>query len=130
MLRLASLAVLLMVCAPLASRWRQSQPSVDGQPMCTAAGLQSLDGPAQSHAGHTVPSASAGESRGGPPTHADHGVDCDYCLLAARVLPVLAVALALPPALPAPAFANPDLLPPADAPRWLAHAPRGPPLTA
>lgn len=62
--------------------------------------------------------------------HAGHGEACEYCMMASRLMPWLAVLILLLPALPviAPtvlrAVATPRSL------RWPAHAARGPPLNA
>jgi len=62
--------------------------------------------------------------------HAGHGEACEYCMMASRLMPWLAVLIVLLPALPVIA---PPLLRTVAAPRslrWPAHAARGPPLHA
>lgn len=136
--RLAFVATLLMVCAPLVSRWLQAAPP-DPQALCTTEGLRvaALASPAMdgAHAGHAM-ATTAGEAHGGGHApddgsgHAEHGFACDYCVLAARLLPWLAVALLVLPLLRAMA---PGLRFAAIAPAstyWPAAVPRGPPLHA
>ncbi|HEY0333139.1 MAG TPA: DUF2946 family protein [Stenotrophomonas sp.] len=142
---LAFLAMLLMVCAPLVSRWMQSD--VRYAELCTTEGLKrvALPGLALSmgsepavgmaaQAGHEAMPSSAG-SVGQPDEHAGMpaGHDqaaCDYCLLAARVLPLLLCLLAvLFCARPGGVLASfaPATLPAA---ARCAHPVRGPPLYA
>ena len=62
--------------------------------------------------------------------HAGHGEACEYCMMASRLMPWLAVLIVLLPALPVIA---PPVLRTVAAPRslrWPAHAARGPPLHA
>ena len=62
--------------------------------------------------------------------HAGHGEACEYCMMASRLMPWLAVLLVLLPALPVIA---PPVLRSVATPRslrWPAHAARGPPLHA
>ncbi|TYD32567.1 hypothetical protein CEK63_17640 [Xanthomonas sontii] len=119
----ALLAALLLVVAPVASRLLEdaSLPV----PMCTAAGLQAaadvLPQHAAVHAGHDDAS---GAQRDHGPAHAA----CDYCLLAARLLPWLAIVLLLAAVLPPPRAATPLRHRVHAALRWRAHAARGPPL--
>jgi len=127
MQRLALLATLLMACAPVVSRWMQSAPSWPAQAMCTTEGLRLADGVLLAHAGHAGIAAQAPDAA---PAHADHGLACDYCVLAARVLPMLAFALPVPPVLPVLAPVETTAFPPPTASPWPAHAPRGPPLRA
>lgn len=141
--RLALLATLLMVFAPLLSRALQPAPVLE-VPDCTSEGLRPQAASAVHHAAVASHDGSRGDAgisarvdvathahdSGGIASHADHGVLCDYCVLAARLLPWLAVALLLLPLLRA---AAPHVLSPLLAPaarHWPAHAPRGPPLHA
>jgi len=135
--RLALVAALLMVCAPLVSRWLQSTGGGYAE-LCTAEGLKrvalappvmaSMDSmdPAASHAGHAAPTQAAAAA-----DHAAHGEGaCDYCLLAMRLLPALLCLLALftlPRASQAPLAPAAPL---AAAFPWPAHPARGPPLYA
>lgn len=62
--------------------------------------------------------------------HAGHGEACEYCMMASRLMPWLAVLIVLLPALPVIA---PPVLRTVAAPRslrWPANAARGPPLHA
>lgn len=62
--------------------------------------------------------------------HAGHGEACEYCMMASRLMPWLAVLLVLLPALPVIA---PPVLRTVATPRslrWPAHAARGPPFHA
>src|SRR5690606_20819771 len=79
--RLAFVATLLMVCAPLVSRWLQAAPP-DPQALCTTEGLRvaALASPAMAgaHAGYAM-ATTAGEAHGGGHApddgsgHAGHG---------------------------------------------------------
>lgn len=62
--------------------------------------------------------------------HAGHGEACEYCMMASRLMPWLAVVLLLLPALPviAPTVLRAVVTP--RSLRWPAHAARGPPLNA
>lgn len=62
--------------------------------------------------------------------HAGHGEACEYCMMASRLMPWLAVLILLLPALP---VIVPPVLRTVATPRslrWPAHAARGPPLHA
>ena len=124
--RLALLAALLMACAPVVSRWVQAAPWWQPQAMCTSTGPQPQAAALPGHADHA---GMGTQDRGGVP-HDGHGFACDYCVLAARMLPAPAIALSVPPPLSAPSPASTAGLPPADASHWPAHAPRGPPIHA
>lgn len=139
--RLAFVAMLLMVCAPLISRGLQSS-SLGTTELCTAEGLKRITlalpiAPATAgHAGHEpgVAHLAAGSDAvdaGDPGMHTAHGeAACDYCLLAVRLLPVLLCLWAL--GLLAAALC-PHREPATRAlPRaaWPAHPARGPPLYA
>ncbi|MCC4616041.1 DUF2946 family protein [Xanthomonas campestris pv. asclepiadis] len=132
---LACLAVMLMLVAPLISRWSQA-PSVE--PMCMSG--PALDAGGSLHAGHQAMPAQtaahqhdAAASPAKPHTgeHAGaHGEACDYCVLAARLLPWLALLvlylLQLRQA-PAPVHWQARA---ASMVRWAALGARGPPLHA
>ncbi|QZN82844.1 DUF2946 family protein [Stenotrophomonas sp. DR822] len=83
--------MLLVLFAPLVSRWL-----VHGHMVASAAPVAAMD-----HAAHTQHAMAMqhGEARPKPPAdpHADHemGVDCDYCLIAARLITLLVAALLL-----------------------------------
>lgn len=149
--------MLLMALAPLVSRWQQAHADAPvmlmpmgmthGMPMDDA-GAHSAHGPAMQghamhhgmamqdqsvHAAHHVASALVSHAVPALPPlgeHAGHGEACEYCMMASRLMPWLAVLILLLPALPviAPAVlravATPRSL------RWPAHAARGPPLNA
>lgn len=79
-----------------------------------------------------APAPSAHDAATSPPLdpHAGHGEACEYCMMASRLMPWLAVLILLLPALPVIA---PTVLRAVAAPRslpWPAHAARGPPLNA
>ncbi|ARQ91155.1 DUF2946 domain-containing protein [Stenotrophomonas maltophilia] len=127
LLQLAILATLLMVLAPLVSRALQAQPMEH-------AAMAGMDHAAMGHdmhgmamAGHDQHGAApAAPSRPADP-HAMHGEACEYCVLAMRLLPWLAVLVLLLPLLWRPRLVFPwsqQVLP---ALRWPAHAARGPP---
>lgn len=157
LLQLAFVATLLMALAPLVSRWQQAQgPQVMLMPggmahvMPTVAAAE-VPGAVHPHPaphagmahhdmslhdmsmhGTSAPHAAASTPAPSPPIdpHAGHGEACEYCMMASRLMPWLAVLILLLPALQllAPAvprtFATPCSL------RWPAHAARGPPLYA
>lgn len=114
-----------MLCAPLLSRALQSPVAARIVEMCTSRGLEQVTlaaRPAISLAHH---------DRSHEAQASDHdGAACDYCLLAVRLLPLLAVVLALLPvaravAIPAAAGTGPVLQR-----GWPAHPARGPPQVA
>ncbi|WP_082473445.1 MULTISPECIES: DUF2946 family protein [Xanthomonas] len=124
---LAIMAAMLMAVAPVVSRLAQAAavaPPIVSE-LC--------------HHGETAVAAIAeaatptAHARGGAPIGSDHTRQhdaCDYCALAARMLPVL-LAVWLPLAAPAPpVFASPDTLPIVTGRFRYAHAPRGPPASA
>ena len=91
LLQLAVLATLLMVLAPLVSRALQAQPMEH-------AAMAGMDHAAMGHDMHDM--AMAGHDQHGvapaapsrpPDPHAVHGEACEYCVLAMRLLPWLAV---------------------------------------
>ncbi|CAG2093981.1 DUF2946 family protein [Xanthomonas euroxanthea] len=132
---LACLAVLLMLVAPLISRWSQA-PSVE--PMCMSGPVLDAGGslhadhhalPAQA-AAHQHPTAASPDKPHTGEHATTHGEACDYCVLAARLLPWLALlVLSLLHRLPAPAPAHRQARP-ATMVRWAALGARGPPLHA
>ncbi|MEG2806086.1 DUF2946 family protein [Stenotrophomonas sp.] len=160
LLQLAFVATLLMALAPLVSRWQQARaemplmvmpsgmthmmppPAADAHAGHAMGGLHAhhamaMEGMAipademADHAGHRA--AHDAPAPSAPPlqdAHAGHGEACEYCMMASRLMPWLAVLMLLLPALPvvAPivlrAVARPRSL------RWAAHAARGPPLNA
>lgn len=62
--------------------------------------------------------------------HAGHGEACEYCMMASRLMPWLAVLILLLPALQVIAPAVPRSVATPRTLRWPAHAARGPPLHA
>jgi hypothetical protein len=145
LLQLAFVATLLMALAPLVSRWQQAQgdpvmlmpdgmahvmPHHEMTPHAMPAhamamhggSLHDMSGEAAA-AAHPAPAAAVDP-------HAGHGEACEYCMMASRLMPWLAVLILLLPALPVIA---PTLLRAVAIPRslrWPAHAARGPPLHA
>ncbi|MCW2068427.1 UNVERIFIED_ORG: hypothetical protein M2420_003798 [Stenotrophomonas maltophilia] len=128
LLQLAFMATLLMVLAPLVSRALQAQPM-------DHAGMAGMDHTAMGHDMHDMAMAghdhhAAAPAVPSPPAdpHAMHGEACEYCVLAMRLLPWLAVLVLLLPLLWRPKLVFPwsqlrlPLL------HWPAHAARGPPL--
>jgi len=126
MQRLAAAAVLLMLFAPLISRWQQSHdlPVIDDQVLCQSEFLTA-------HTAHAhEEKASRHSSSGHLPTdhHEDHGIACDYCVLVARLLPLLVWLWLFPTLVCA---VTPDFHLALAAPQaayWPASHPRGPPL--
>ncbi|MBB5942312.1 DUF2946 family protein [Xanthomonas sp. 3307] len=119
---LAALALGLLLLAPPISQWRQAQAeaaALQDQALCTSGGLRlaALAGAmSAAHGGHHDDAGLA------------HAPACDYCLLAARLLPWVALLLALLPwrCPPAPVAALRRRVVTATARR--AHPVRGPPL--
>lgn len=131
---LAFLAVALMLVAPLISRWSQARPS---EPMCVSAPEQAAGA---LHAGHPAmtmqpvasqyDSAPAIRQHAGDHDAATHGQACDYCGLAARLLPWLAlVVLCLLQLRPSPVAVHVKTRT-WSALRWAGLGARGPPLHA
>ncbi|WP_442683697.1 DUF2946 family protein [Stenotrophomonas sp. JC08] len=119
MLWLALAATLLMALAPVLSRALQAMP-----PPGSHAGL------VQDHLAHGAGSHHmAGEERLGTPSgpHAAHGEVCDYCTMASRLLPWLAVLLVLLPLCARLSVHPPRATTLPASVRWPAHPPRGPP---
>ncbi|WMJ70316.1 DUF2946 domain-containing protein [Stenotrophomonas sp. 24(2023)] len=132
LLQLAVLATLLMVLAPLVSRVLQAQPM-------DPAAMMGMDHAAMGHDMHDMGMDMAGhDQHGAAPDaparpadpHAMHGEACDYCVLAMRLLPWLAVVVLLLPLQWRPRLAFPWTRPLLPLPRWPAHAARGPPVRA
>ncbi|UXA68076.1 DUF2946 family protein [Xanthomonas prunicola] len=132
---LACVAVVLMLVAPLISRWSQTQST---EPMCMSAPAVSAE--SSLHADHRPqppgiaapahPGAALALQHSGSHGAATHGEACDYCVLAARLLPLLIVALLcllqlLPMRAPAHTQASAGSVF-----RWAALGARGPPSPA
>ncbi|MEB1528335.1 DUF2946 family protein [Xanthomonas campestris pv. campestris] len=121
---LATLAIVLMLTAPLLSRWQQAQSSAwtdaGAGALCSSRGLQ---------ASPSLPIAMMASHAG---VHDDGGMSheqaCDYCLLAARLLPWVALLLVLLPWLRPRLPAASRCIRIVKAAPWRAHAARGPPL--
>ena len=127
LLQLAILATLLMVFAPLVSRALQAQPM-------DHAAMAGMDHAAMSHdmhdmtmAGHDQHGTAPAERNRPADPHAMHGEACEYCVLAMRLLPWLAVLVLLLPLLWRPRLVFPWSQRVLPAARWPAHAARGPP---
>jgi hypothetical protein len=144
LLQLAFVATLLMALAPLVSRWQQAQgPSVmlmpGGMAHVMPPSAADVDPAPHDMAMHhmsmyDMPGHAAAPADTEPAApidpHAGHGEACEYCMMASRLMPWLAVLLVLLPALPVIA---PPVLRSVATPRslrWPAHAARGPPLHA
>lgn len=131
---LACLAVALMLVAPLISRWSQARAP---EPMCmsgpapAAAAVHAGHAPAQAHGAVPPDHAMAGAMHhAGDHDTALHGEACDYCMLAARLLPWLALLVLCllprrPVQMPLPATVRAW-----SALHWPALGARGPPLSA
>jgi hypothetical protein len=115
---LALLATLLVIVGPLVSRWQRGgvQPPVAMAAQAVAAASQApATMPGMHHHHHPSPATQASPPVAAPQIrpdpaapadpHAGHdmGADCEYCLLAARLLPWLVFALLVLPLLRAPA---------------------------
>ncbi|MCW0366328.1 hypothetical protein NB699_001311 [Xanthomonas sacchari] len=121
----ALLAALLLVVAPVASRLLETASL--SVPMCTTTGLQAMpELPPEHGAAHAI-HADHHEVSGAQRDHGPAHAACDYCLLAARLLPWLAIVLLLAAVLPAPRAATPLRHRVHAAVRWRAHGARGPP---
>ena len=122
MSRLAGLAVLLMLFAPLVSRALQAQPAV-----AAAMAQQMVHAmPGMNHAAPMSPMPEHGHD-GSVSSHATHGEACEYCVLAMRLLPWLALVLLLAPLLYRLAPFAPRRVELLASLRWSAHLARGPP---
>ncbi|HYG07982.1 MAG TPA: DUF2946 family protein [Stenotrophomonas sp.] len=128
--RLAWLAVLLLLCAPLLSRALQAPTTGGFAEMCTAQGLKRVALDAMAPMSSSTDAQALAAHAGGD-GHASHdGPACDYCVLAVRLLPLLLFLLAL---LPSSRTVRPPLVrraPTLESLAWPAHAARGPPLYA
>jgi len=125
---LALTAMALMLCMPALSRWQQIEVPSEAQEgrgdleMCLSEASRAalgVDGHAQQH----LPEDNA-------PAH-DHHLDhdaCGYCVLATRMLPVLALVLALPAPLRTRHLPQASRPAPPISFKWPAHSPRGPPV--
>jgi len=135
LLQLAFIATLLMVLAPLVSRALQAPqgqiPSPQGRALTPSTMHGGMDH-AHMHHGDMAEGQSPlpGQRDPTPPAdpHAMHGEACEYCVLAMRLLPWLAVLVLLLPLLWRPKPMFPWSQPRLPLLHWPAHAARGPPL--
>ncbi len=141
--RLALLGALLMVVAPVVSRWLQwhgpAEPLRVLTALCTSGGMRLVDlgGAAPQATGHgdhapNLAMDMAGMDHAAPdgmPVDHHEGMACDYCLLAARLLPFVLILLLLPLLQAAPSLLPEHRATPRQALPWPAHAARGPPHT-
>lgn len=139
--RLALLGALLMAVAPVVSRWIQSHPASEPlrqlAEVCTRGGMHWVvvgSGTTVRDAGHDDAMRAMGMDHAamghadGTPMPADHdGMVCDYCLLAARLLPFVLALVLLPLLQAAVALLPVHRVFPRVAAVWPAHAARGPP---
>jgi hypothetical protein len=135
--RLALMGALLMAVAPVISRWVQSQAVVEApawtqvvQAMCHGRAMPTGGLAANEHAGHTMATGMpmAMDHGDGMPMPQGHEAACDYCVLAANLLPFVLVLLLLPLLQPAIGRSRLVLAPRRAGALWPAHAARGPPL--
>lgn len=135
--RLAVLAVVLMVCAPLVSRWlaagAMDEICAQGQAESLAMVGMSAPPPMQAHDAadmHMAHHSSMSMGDMGMSGHVDHGALCAYCVLAANLLPGVLILLVLlaaaPVSMPLPVWRRI----PVHSLAWPAHPARGPPLAA
>lgn len=96
---LAWLALLLVLLAPLVSRWLAHGHVAAAVPVAAMDHPLHAQHAMEGHHDHHAMAMPHGESTPKPPAdpHADHemGVDCDYCLIAARLITLLVAALLL-----------------------------------
>lgn len=157
LLQLAFVATLLMALAPLVSRWQQAHAQapvilmppgmIHAMPVPPEAHAghdmshhdMQHDGPQHHGDEHhvrpmhplsmqTTPSAHDTPASPSPMSeHAGHGDACEYCMMASRLMPWLAVLILVLPALPVIAPRVLRAVPTPRSLRWPAHAARGPP---
>lgn len=137
LLQLAFIATLLMVLAPLVSRALQAPqgqiPSPQGRALTPSTTHGGMDHAHMHHGDMTEgQSPLPGQRDPTPPAdpHAMHGEACEYCVLAMRLLPWLAVLVLLLPLLWRPTLVFPWSPPRLPLLHWPAHAARGPPLVS
>ncbi len=96
---LAWLALLLVLLAPLVSRWQAHGHVAAAVPVAAMDHSQHAQHAMEGHHDHHAMAMPHGEAAKNPPAdpHADHemGVDCDYCLIAARLITLLVAAFLL-----------------------------------
>lgn len=90
--------MLLVLCAPLVSRWL-SHAHVVAAPVVVMDHTLHAQHAMEGHHDHHAMAMQHGEAAPKPPAdpHADHemGVECDYCLIAARLITLLVAVLLL-----------------------------------
>ncbi len=91
--------MLLVLLAPLVSRWLAHGHVAAAVPMAAMDHSQHAQHAMEGHHGHHAMAMQQGEAATKPAVdpHAEHemGVDCDYCLIAARLITLLVAALLL-----------------------------------
>ena len=91
--------MLLVLLAPLVSRWLAHGHVVAAVPVAAMDHSQHAQHAMEGHHDHHAMAMQQGEVAKKPPAdpHAEHemGVDCDYCLIAARLITLLVAALLL-----------------------------------
>lgn len=91
--------MLLVLLAPLVSRWLAHGHGVVAAPVAAMDHSLHAQHAMEGHHDHHAMAMQHGEAAKKPPAdpHADHemGVDCDYCLIAARLITLLVAALLL-----------------------------------
>lgn len=123
-----------MALAPLVSRWQQAHAEAPVMLMPTGM-THALSALPDAHAGHAMSQHDAqhhamqhGDMQRTPMSeHAGHGDACEYCMMASRLMPWLAVLILLLPAMPVIAPRVLRAVPTPRSLRWPAHAARGPP---
>ncbi|NYT96983.1 hypothetical protein B9Y66_13675 [Stenotrophomonas maltophilia] len=91
--------MLLVLLAPLVSRWLAHAHVAVAAPVAVMDHTLHAQHAMEGHHDHHAMAMQHGEAAPKPPAdpHADHemGVDCDYCLIAARLITLLVAALLL-----------------------------------
>ncbi|MBA0280049.1 DUF2946 domain-containing protein [Stenotrophomonas maltophilia] len=91
--------MLLVLLAPLVSRWLAHGHVAAALPVVAMDHSQHAQHAMEGHHDHHAMAMQQGEDARKPPTdpHAEHemGVDCDYCLIAARLITLLVAVLLL-----------------------------------
>lgn len=91
--------MLLVLLAPLVSRWLAHGHVAAAVPVAAMDHSQHAQHAMEGHHDHHAMAMQRGEVSKKPPAdpHAEHemGVDCDYCLIAARLITLLVAALLL-----------------------------------
>ena len=128
---LALLAALLVAVAPVVSRALQAaHPAAHAAMPMGASMMAPMATEVPAGAGHHGLAATHAEGHSQAPAdpHASHGQACDYCVIAAQLLPWLAVLLVLAAPLQRLVPQLPRIAIRSASPRWPAHPAQGPPL--